>query len=216
MTSIVLVDDHNVVRQGLRAILEAEVDFSVVGEASNGLDGIRLVDSLHPDILVVDIMMNGINGLEVARRISRSSPKTGIVVLSMYDNEAYVIEALKAGAKAYVLKGATSNELVEAIRAVAAGRRYLSSPISERAIETYMRKAEAPSVDPYDMLTPREREVLFLASQDLSNNEIADQLVISRRTVEVHRHNVMRKLGLRNRIQLLRYAVQRGIIPAEK
>ena len=147
MINIVLADDHHVVRQGLRALLVAEPDFKVVGEASDGLEAVRLVDSVKPDVLVVDLMMAGLNGLEVTRQVSRLSPKTRIVILSMYGNEAYVLEALRAGAKAYVLKESTTGELVLAIRQAAAGHRYLSLPLSENALEEYRQKINATELD---------------------------------------------------------------------
>ena len=142
MTTIILADDHDVIRQGLHALLEAEVDFEIIGESSDGLETIQLVEKLHPDILVLDLMMDDINGLEVARQLSKRAPKTSIVILSMHNNDDYVIEALKAGAKAYVLKEATSAELVRAVREAAIGRHYLSAPLSEQAIEAYIKKAQ--------------------------------------------------------------------------
>ena len=215
MITLVLADDHHVVRQGLRALLEAEPDLQVIGEAADGLETVRLVVNLRPDILVLDLMMGGISGLEVARQVSKRSPKTGVVILSMYSNEAYVLEALKAGAKAYVLKESTAGELVKAVRAAVAGRRYLSSSLSERAIEAYVEKSKDTVLDPYDTLTTREREVLHLAAQGCTNADMATRLYISRRTVEVHRANVMRKLGLRTQAQLISYAIRRGILPPD-
>jgi two-component system response regulator NreC len=213
MITLVLADDHHVVRQGLRALLEAEPDLQVIGEAADGLETVRLVVNLRPDILVLDLMMGGINGLEVARQVSKRSPKTGVVILSMYSNEAYVLEALKAGAKAYVLKESTAGELVKAVRAAVTGRRYLSSSLSEQAIEAYVEKSKGTVLDPYDTLTTREREVLHLAAQGCTNADMATRLYISRRTVEVHRANVMRKLGLHTQAQLVSYAIRRGILP---
>jgi two-component system response regulator NreC len=213
MITIVLADDHHVVRQGLRLLLAAEPDLQIIGEAADGLEASQLVERLQPNILVLDLMMRGINGLEVTKEVSRHSPRTGVVILSMYSNEAYVLEALRAGAKAYVLKEATSDELVRAIREAASGHRYLSSSLSEHAIEAYIQKTEETALDPYDALTAREREVLHLAAQGCTNADIADRLYISRRTVEAHRANMMRKLGLHTQIDLIRYALQRGILP---
>jgi DNA-binding NarL/FixJ family response regulator len=159
--------------------------------------------------------MNGINGLEVTRQISKRSPKTGVIILSMYGNESYVLEALRAGAKAYILKESSSSELVRAVREVASGHHYLGPPLSERAIQSYLQRTETSVVDPYDTLTTREREVLHLAAQGCTNAEIAAQLYISRRTVEIHRANMIRKLGLHSQAQLVRYALQRGILPPE-
>lgn len=216
MTTIILADDHRVVRQGLRALLEVEADFKIIGESGDGLETIQLVEQLRPDVLVLDLMMGGINGLEVARQLSKRVAKTSIVILSMHNNEAYVIEALKAGAKAYVLKEATSAELVRAVREAAIGRRYLSAPLSEQAIEAYTKKANGCNQGREAMLTTREREVLHLAAQGLTNAEIGERLYISRRTVEVHRTNMMQKLGLRTQTDLIRYALQRGILMDER
>ncbi|MBE0481455.1 MAG: response regulator transcription factor [Dehalococcoidia bacterium] len=216
VTTVVLADDHHIVRQGLKALLEAEPGFHVIGEAADGLEAVRIVERLQPDVLVLDLMMAGMNGLEVTRQVSKRSPKTGVVILSMYANEAYVIEALQVGAKSYVLKESTANELVRAVIEVAAGRRYLGPPLSEQAIDAYMQKAKGSTFDPYETLTTREREVLHLAAQGLTNAEIASRLFISRRTVEIHRANMMRKLGLRTQhIQLVHYAIERGILPPE-
>lgn len=213
--SILLADDHHVVRQGLRALLEAEPGFHVVGEAADGVETTQLVEQLRPDVLVLDLMMPSLNGLEVTQLVNQRSPGTSVIILSMYDNEAYVVEALKNGAAGYVLKNATVECLVEAVQAVIEGRRYLSPPLSEHTIETYMRKAREAPFDPYETLTNREREVLHLVAEGYTNAEIADRLFISRRTVETHRANMMRKLGLKSHIDLLRYALRRGILPPE-
>jgi len=215
MISIVLVDDHHIVRQGLQALLDAEPDCSVIGQASDGMEAVPLIERLQPDILVLDLMMSGMSGMDVTRQVSKRSPGTGIVILSMYGNEAYVLEALRAGAKAYVLKDSTSDELVHAVHEVHAGRRYLSSPLSERAIATYVEKSEATDFDSYDTLTTREREVIHLVVQGYTNAEIASQLFISSRTVEVHRANMMRKLNLQNQAQLMQYAMQHMILPSD-
>jgi two-component system response regulator NreC len=215
MITIVLADDHHIVRQGLRALLEAESDFSVVGEAGDGLEALRLADQLNPNVLVLDLMMPGLNGLEVARQMTKHAPQTRIVVLSMYSNEAYVLEALGNGASAYVLKDSSSADLVHAVREVAAGRRYLSPPLSDRAIEAYQEKAKAATLDKYETLTTREREVLQLAVEGHTSTEIAARLGISSRTAEAHRSNLMHKLGLHTQADLIRYALRRGIIPLE-
>jgi two-component system response regulator NreC len=213
MISIVLADDHGIVRQGLWALLDAEPDFNIVGEATDGNEAARLAELLQPHVLVTDLMMGSTNGFEVVRQVNRRSPKTNVVIFSMYGNEAYVLEALRAGAKAYVLKESASEELINGIRHAAAGQHYLSSPLSERAIEGYIQKTEATALDPYDTLTTREREVLHLVAQGTTSTEIAAKLYLSRRTVETHRANLMRKLGLHSRAELLRYALQRAILP---
>lgn len=214
MTRIVLADDHSVVRQGLRTLLEAEPDFSVVGEAGDGLEAIQLVERQRPDVLVLDLAMPGLGGIVVTRQVRQCSPKTRVVVLSMHGAEAYVIDALIAGADAYVLKKSTSADLAQAIREVLAGRRYLSPPLSERSIDEYLDKAKA-TLDPYQTLTLREQEVLHLAAEGLTSAQIAVRLSISPRTVEMHRSHSMRKLGLRSQTDLVRYAVQKGLVTLE-
>lgn len=213
--SILLADDHTILRQGLRALLSAEPDFNIVGEASDGLEAIKLAERLKPDVLVLDLMMPGLNGLEVTRQIRQRFPKTRVVILSMHAKEAYVLEALKNGANAYVLKDSQAMELVRAVREVISGRRYLSPPLSERAIEAYVQKTQANNLDVYDTLTGREREVLQLAAEGNSNAEIGAKLSISPRTVEIHRANMMRKLNLHSQTDLIRFALQRGILPME-
>jgi DNA-binding NarL/FixJ family response regulator len=212
---IMLADDHHVVRQGLRALLEAEPDFEVVGEVADGLEVIPLLERLQPEVLLLDLMMPGLNGLEITHQISQRSIKTHVLILSMHANEAYVLEALQHGAAGYVLKKSQADELVHAIREVIAGRSYLSPPFSEHAIQAYKQKTTAVAQDPYDTLTTREREVLHLAAEGLTNADIAQRLVISRRTVEMHRANLMDKLGLRTQTDLVRYALWKGILPLE-
>jgi two-component system response regulator NreC len=215
-TNIVLADDHHIIRQGLRSLLESESDFKVIGEASDGLEAIRLCEQKTPDVLVVDMVMKGMNGIEVTRQVSKSCPTTAIVVLSMYDNENYVVEAMQSGAKAYVVKETTANELVRAIREARAGHRYLSPPLSERAINAYLQKSKETAFDPYETLTTREREVLQMAAMGASSSEIASRLFVSRRTIENHRASMMKKLDLHTQTQLIRFAIQRGILPSEK
>ena len=215
MTTVVLADDHAIVRRGLRALLEMEPDIVLVGETEDGLETVRLVEQLSPDILIVDLVMPGLGGLEVTRQVRKSSPQTHVIVLSMHANEAYVLEALRNGALGYILKGSQVDDLVRAIREVAAGRRYLSSPLSERAIDVYVQKSEASILDNYETLTHRERQVLHLIAEGHTNAEVAGRLFISSRTAETHRANVMRKLNLQNQTDVIRYAIRRGIISAD-
>ena len=214
-TTILLVDDHPVVRQGLRVLLEAEPDLSVVGEAADGLEVAKLVEDLQPKVMVLDLVMPSLNGLEVTRHVRQHFAETRVVILSMYANEAYVLQALRNGADGYVLKDATGTELVRAVREVAAGRRYLSAPLSERAIEAYVQKAQTATLDIHETLTTREREVLQLAAEGHKNPLIAARLGISPRTAETHRANLMRKLGLNTQTDLVRYAVRQGLLPAD-
>jgi len=212
-TTIVLADDHRIVLRGLRALLEAESGFAVIGEAEDGLKVMSLAERLRPDVLVLDLMMPGLGGFDVTRRVAKRLPRTRVVILSMYSSEAHVVEALRSGASAYVLKDASVEELVTAIREAAAGRRYLSAPFSTDRIESYLRRPIG--ADPYGTLTSREREVLHLVAEGLTSGEIAKRLFISPRTAESHRANLMRKLGLRSRTDLVRFALQRGIVPLE-
>jgi two-component system, NarL family, response regulator NreC len=213
--SLVLADDHPVVRRGMRAILESDADFSIVGEASDGLETVRLVERLKPDVLVLDLMMPGLSGLEALRILRERTPKTRVVVLSMHSSKALVAEALKIGATGYVLKGSTDDHLIRAVRDAAAGKRFLSPPVTEIAIDAYIEQAKAGPFDPHETLTAREREVLQLAAEGKTSSEIAGRLHISHRTVENHRAHLMQKLGLQNQTELVRYALHRGMLPSE-
>jgi len=215
MVNIILVEDHNVVRQGLRSLLEKEPDFIVLAEAGNGLDALELVEQHQPDILVLDLMLPGLNGLEVTRQVIQRSPNTHVIILSMYADESYVLKALNNGASGYVLKESTASELTQAIRAVQNNGRYLSPPFSDRAIASYLENVQDTTFDPYDELTTREREVLQLVVEGKTSTNIAEILVISSRTVEVHRANMMRKLNLHSQTELIRYAIRRKLIPPE-
>jgi two-component system response regulator NreC len=215
MTTIVLADDHHVVRQGLRTLLESETDFRVIGEAGDGLEAVQLVERLQPDVLVLDLMMPSLNGLEVTRQVGQRSPQTRVVILSMHSSEAYVMEALRHGAAGYVIKASSAADLIKAVREVAAGRHYLSPPLSEHAIEAYIQRAKEATLDKYETLTTREREVLHLAAEGCNNREIAERLSISPYTAMTHRANLMRKLNLHSQTDLVRYALQRGIISVE-
>lgn len=213
--SVVLVDDHPIVRQGLRALLESQPDIRIAGEAEDGLEAVELLDRVKPDVVVLDLMMPGLNGLDTMIQARQRSPRTHIVVLSMYANEAYVLEAMRNGAEAYVLKKDLPEEALEAIREVVAGRPFLSRTLSAHAIELYRERASRRPEEPHDRLTNREREVLQLTVEGHTTADVAARLSISKRTVEMHRANLMRKLGLRTRVQLIRYALRRGILPME-
>ncbi len=212
-TTIVLADDHPVVRQGLRTMLEAERDFAVIGEAADGQEAVALAIRLRPALVIVDLKMPKLDGLEVCRRIRDQLPYTRVLVLSMYANAAYATEAFRRGATGYVLKESGATTLVEAVREVQAGRRYVSPPISDMVLEAYLQKTKSGSIDPYDTLTAREREILRLAAEGRTNAEIAAQLTISLRTVETHRAHLKRKLGLRTSTDLVRYGLRWGIVP---
>jgi two-component system, NarL family, response regulator NreC len=213
--TILLVDDHPIVRQGLRHLLEGEPEFKVLGEAGDGVEALLLAERLKPNILVVDMMMPGLNGLEVLRQVKHISPGTRTIVLSMQSADAYVIEALKHGAAGYVLKETGPSELVNAVREVIHGNQYLSAKLSERLQASGRRIMDIPS-DVYETLTAREREILQMTAEGRTSQEIGDKLIISPRTVEVHRSNLMNKLGIKNQADLIRFAIKRGILPMDE
>jgi two-component system response regulator NreC len=210
---VVLADDHHVVRHGLKALLKSDLAMDVVGEAGSGLEAAQAAQRLKPDVLVLDLMMGDVSGISIISQVLKKSPETAVVILSMYGNDCYVMEALQAGAKAYVLKDSPPEELMRAIREAAAGRRYLAPPLSDNAVEAYMRKAEDKVLDPFDMLSAREREVMHMVARGATSSQVAEKLCISPRTVEVHRARLMQKLGLKNRTELIHYAMRRGILP---
>ena len=212
MTTIVLAEDHKLVRQGIRALLESEPWLSVVGEAGDGIEAIDLVQRLQPDLLLLDLMMPGLSGLEVVQRVRWLSPRTRVVILSMYANKSYVMEALTRGAAAYVLKDASMSDLLDSLSEVMAGRRYVSAALFGEDIAAYIAQEPSTILDLHGTLTPRERQVFLLAAEGNTASEAAAHLGISRRTLEAHRGNLMRKLGLHSQTELVRYAISRGII----
>ena len=214
--SILLADDHTILRQGLRAILEAESDFIIIGEADNGQEALTQIEALKPDVLVLDLALPDMNGLEVIRRMHHGSTHTQVVVLSMHARGAYVQEALKYGTKGYVLKGSDSKELVQAIRLAKLGHHYLSPSLARSSIEAQFQLTQTQRLDPLETLTNREREILPLAASGMSSSGIGEKLSISPRTVEVHRARILHKLGLQNQAELIRYTLQRGILPIEE
>jgi two-component system, NarL family, response regulator NreC len=216
MTTVLLADDHNIVRQALRLLLEATTDYQVVGEAADGQQALQLVEQLQPDVLIADIMMPAMTGLEVARRVRTLVPHTRVVILSMYDTEAYVAEALQAGVSAFVLKKSTSSDLLQALRQVQEDRLYLSPPLDEAAVQSFIERSRETPIDPFDTLTPREREVLHLTAQGMTSAEIGERLSISRRTVEMHRANFMHKLHLKNHTELVHFAIQHGLVELDR
>lgn len=209
---VLLADDHAVVRQGFRLILSQHPDIEVVGEASNGREAVDKTLELKPDVTVTDIAMPELNGVEVVRQIRQNAPKVKVVVLSMHKDAVYVRETLRAGAKGYLLKDSIDQDLVKAVRAVAAGEAYLSPTISVTVLEDYEKHVE----DPLDQITPRERQLLEMLAEGLTSKEIATQLDISVYTVDAHRSRIMKKLGLRSIGDLIRFAIQRGLVPLEK
>jgi len=207
--NIVLADSQQMVRHGLRALLEKTPDIKVVGEAANGKEACCVVQETKPDILVMDIMMDGLDGIDAARYITRNS-STAVIMLSIHAARCYVAEAMQAGVKGYVLKQSSVNDLLSAITSVKAGKRYFSEPIAELALSCEQ-EAEVNAMTPFTPLTSRERDVFYLLAQGFTNAEIATQLFISRRTAETHRSQIMRKLGLHHMVELVFYALREGI-----
>jgi len=210
--SVLLADDHDVVRRGVRALLEADGGFRIVGEVSDGRQIVSTVARLKPDVLLLDLTMPGMSGFDALKALGARSLATRTVVLSMHAKDEYVAEALQHGATAYVVKTASGSEIVAAIKSAAAGRRYLSAPLSAARVRDYLRNSSDVSADPFETLSAREREVLQLAVKGLTNSEIARRLAIGRRTAETHRSNLMRKLGLKGEKDLIRYALRRGLL----
>lgn len=213
MIRIVLADDHTIMRSGLRAVLERYSDMKVIGEAADGRAAIQSVDELRPNVIVLDVAMPNLNGIEAARQISAKHPDVAVVVLSMHSDEAYVLRALKAGARGYLLKDSAEGELITAIRAVNDGKAFFSPAISRMLVDDYMRQLQQRGVeDSYELLTTREREILQLLAEGKSNKDIARLLDLSLYTVETHRSNIMQKLNLHGIPELMLYAIRKGVI----
>jgi RNA polymerase sigma factor (sigma-70 family) len=210
---ILLAEDHAVMRTGLRLVLERQPDFCVVGEASDGREAVALAQQHKPDVILMDIGMPNLNGIDAARQITASLPQTSVVILSMHSDEAYVLRALKAGARGYLLKESAESDLIAAIRAVHNGKAFFSPAVSRMLVEDYVRQLQDREIeDSYELLTMREREVLQLVAEGKSNKEIAAMLNVSAYTVESHRGNLMEKLNLHTVPELILYAVRKGVI----
>ena len=209
---ILLADDHSVVRQGFRMILSKHADLEVIGEASNGREAVELAQRLVPDVAVVDIAMPEMNGVEATRQIRQNVPECQVLVLSMYKDAPYVRETLRAGAKGYLLKDSIDEDLVKAVRAVARGEGFLSPAISATVLDDYQKHVS----DPLDQITPRERQLLQMLAEGKTSKDIAAELNISVYTVDAHRSRIMKKLKLRSIGELVRFALQRGLIPFER
>jgi two-component system response regulator NreC len=214
--SVVLTDHHPVVRQGIKGLLHGSREFKVVGEAVGGPAMLRLVKRLRPDVLVLDLVMTGPTGLESIVQLRRDFPETRILIFSMHASAVLAAAALQRGATSYVPKGCESSVLIKAIRATAAGRRFLGPPLTEPQIKAQFAKQSGNPVDLFHQLTPRERQVLTLVAEGHTSRQIAGLLHLSTRTIEMHRSNLMRKLGLRTHNQLVRYALRRGITELEQ
>ena len=211
---VLVADDHTIVRKGLCALLDGDKEIEVVGEAENGREAIKKVEQVQPDIILMDITMPGLNGLETTRQLKKRHPKIKILILTMHDNEEYIFETLRAGASGYLVKRTAPDELISAIHAINRGGSFLSPSISKRVIEGYIRvgQSEQEEDEAFIKLTDREREVLQLIAEGRVNREIAELLHISIKTVETHRSHIMKKLNIRNIAELTRYAIRKGLI----
>ncbi len=214
---VLLVDDHAILRAGLNRLLTEQSDIEVVGEAENGLEGMQKTQELHPDVVLMDIGMPVMNGMEATKQIKKRDRDVKILVLTMHDNEEYLFQVLQAGASGYVLKKAADSDLVNAIHVVSNGDCFLYPSAAKMVVEDYLDKikqGQEPATS-YDMLTGREREILTLVAEGYTNREIADNLFISVKTVETHKANIMEKLNLHKRAELVRYAIRKGLLQVE-
>lgn len=210
---ILLADDHTIIRSGLRLLLEQQSDFKVVAEASDGREAVELVSRHKPEVAILDIGMPELNGIEATRQILVVEPATQVVILSMHADEGYVLRALKAGARAYILKNSAESDLIRAVRTVADGKSFFSPVISKMLLEDYIRQIRDKQVeDSYDLLTPREREILQMLAEGKTNKEVANVLHLSVHTVDAHRGNILQKLNLHGVPEMILYAVRKGII----
>ncbi|OGO18890.1 MAG: DNA-binding response regulator [Chloroflexi bacterium RBG_16_48_8] len=214
--TVLLADDHRVICDGLGVLLDSEMDISVVNKAADGLEAVRLVDELKPDIVIMDITMPKLNGIEATQLITETNPSTRVIILSMYATSEYIFRALHAGAKGYLLKESAGTEVVEAVRAVHSGGRFLSHKIADTVIEDYIRLHNLDiDDDPLSLLSPREREVLQLVVEGLTSVEIAQLLSLSPKTVETYRSRIMQKLEIHDMPSLVKFAIQRGLSQLE-
>jgi two-component system, NarL family, response regulator NreC len=209
---LLLVDDHEIVRAGLRMLFSAEPEVEIIGEASSGEDAVDAVGSLQPEVVLMDVAMPGIGGVEATRRIKAVHPQVAVLALTMHEDEEYFFEMLGAGASGYVPKRAAPDDLMSAIRIVRQGDVYIYPSLARLLVKDFLHRSEASAPESREALTPREQEVLTFIAEGYSNREIADELVISVKTVDRHRENIMRKLQLHNRVELVKYAIEKGLI----
>lgn len=209
---LLLVDDHQVVRAGLRMLFQAEKDMEIVGEVGTGEEALKAVGELKPDVVLMDVVMSGMSGIEATRRIKETSPDTAVLALTMHEDEQYFFEMLQAGASGYIPKRAAPDDLVSAIRVVSQGNVFLYPSLAGLLVKDFLHRAETELTPVDKELTPREREVLTYIAEGYTNREIAEALVISVKTVDRHRENIMRKLNLHNRVELVKYAIEKGLI----
>lgn len=210
---VLLADDHTILRAGLRTLLSAQPDLEIIGEASDGREAVQEAQRLQPDVILMDITMPEVNGIEATRQVKKILPETRVLVLTMHENEEYLFQVLRAGASGYILKEAADTELISAIRSVHAGRFYLAPPAQAMMVGDYMQRVRAGEErDSYSGLTEREREILKLVAEGYTNNQIGERLFISPKTVDTHRTHVMDKLNLHSRAELVKYAMRRGLL----
>lgn len=213
---VLIADDHAIVRAGIRLLLASQADFAVVGEATDGREALALAEQLGPDVVLMDIAMPDLNGLEATKELKKRHPGIHVLILTMYEDERYFFETLRSGASGYVVKGAQPQDLFAAIRAVAAGQAYLTPRVTRLLINDYLQRVtRGEEEESYGGLTEREREVLLLIAEGLTSRQIAERLFLSVHTVERHRANIMAKLNLHTRADLIKYAIRKGLIPAE-
>lgn len=209
---LLLVDDHEVVRAGLRMLFQAEEDMEIVGEVGSGLEALQAVRDLKPDVVLMDVAMPGMSGIEATRQIKEANPHTAVLALTMHEDEQYFFEMLQAGASGYVPKRAAPDDLISAIRVVSQGNIFLYPSLAKVLVKDFLQRAEESPVSAEEKLTPREREVLTYVAEGYTNREIARALVISVKTVDRHRENIMRKLNMHSRVELVKYAIEKGLI----
>jgi DNA-binding NarL/FixJ family response regulator len=210
---LLVADDHKIFRQGIKKLLEEESDLQVVGEAADGREAVKKATELKPDVILMDIAMANLNGLEATKQIKKVLPSTKVIMLTMHKNEEYILQSFQAGASGYILKEGAVEELVSAIRSIHSDKSFLSPTISKTLIDAYLRKMETGKTEtPFDLLTDREREVLQLIAEGYTNREVAKQLFISVKTVEAHRAHIMQKLNIHDIAKLVKYAIQKGLV----
>jgi DNA-binding NarL/FixJ family response regulator len=210
---VIVADDHTIIRSGLKALLDREPDIEVVAEAADGRQAVQKAQELQPEVVLLDIAMPNLNGIEAARQIAAKHDRMGIIILSMHSDESYVLKALKAGARGYLLKDSSESDVMNAVRAVNAGKAYFSPEISRMMADDYLRQMEQRGAeDSYELLTSREREILQMLAEGKSNKDVANLLNLSLHTVETHRSNILQKLNLHSVPELILYAVRKGIV----
>ncbi|NOZ70975.1 MAG: response regulator transcription factor [Chloroflexi bacterium] len=213
---LLLVDDHAIVRSGLRMLFQSEQDMEIVGEAGTGEEALIAVQTLEPDVVVMDVAMPGMTGIEATRRIKKANPDVAVLALTMYEDEQYFFQMLEAGASGYIPKRAAPDDLVSAVRVVGQGNVFLYPSLAKLLVNDFRQREANDDVTNIPKLTPRERDVLALIAEGFTNREIAERLVISVKTVDRHRENIMNKLDLHNRVALVKYAIAKGLISAEE